>query len=329
MFDLIGAHQDECADVRETIVSALIRMIEADTRVVYMDCDTMDALGIREMRERFPQNVLSCGIQEANMIGAAAGLSAMGRIPYVHSFAAFATRRCYDQVFLSVGYAKNSVKIIGTDAGITSAYNGGTHMPFEDVALMRAIPQATVIEFTDSVMAEDLLPKVKDIPGVVYLRTARKRTKAVYARDSHFEIGRGALLREGSDATVFASGIMVDAALLAAEAAQQEGLSLRVVDMFSIKPIDRDIIIESAQKTGAVVTAENHNVIGGLGDAVAEVLVENVPVPMCRIGVQDLYGEVGSVGYLQKRFQLTSEHILDGVHRVIRRKRQKTENTGF
>ncbi|WP_295764439.1 transketolase family protein [uncultured Oscillibacter sp.] len=321
MFHLIGAHQDERADVRETIVSTLVRMIEEDPRVVYLDCDTMDALGIREMRERYPRNVLSCGIQEANMIGVAAGLSAMGRIPYVHSFAAFATRRCYDQVFLSVGYAKNSVKIIGTDAGITSAYNGGTHMPFEDVALMRAIPQATVVEATDSVMAEDLLEKIKEIPGVVYLRTARKRTKAVYAPGSGFEIGRGALLREGGDATVFACGIMVDAALLAAEAAREEGLSLRVVDMFSIKPIDRDIIIDSAQKTGAVVTAEDHSTIGGLGDAVAAVLAENVPVPMGRVGVRDLYGEVGSVAYLQERFQLTPEHILDEVKAVIRRKR--------
>lgn len=320
MVKLIGMHQEEPSDVRNTIVSSLVKMIEADPNVVFLDCDTMDALGIRELKERFPQNILSCGIQEANMIGVAAGLSAMGRIPYVHSFAVFATRRCYDQVFLSVGYAKNSVKIIGTDAGIASAYNGGTHMPFEDVALMRAIPQATVIELTDSTMAENLLPKVKDIPGVVYLRSVRKRTTAVYAPGSDFEIGKGVLLREGTDATILASGIMVDTALIAAEAAQQEGISLRVVDLFSIKPIDQDIIIDSAQKTGAVVTAENHNIIGGLGDAVAEVLVENAPVPMRRVGIPDHYGEVGSVEYLRKRFQLTPEHILDEVKKVIQLK---------
>lgn len=320
MFKLVKKRAKEPADVRETIVSTMIEMIRRDKDVVYMDCDTMDAMGIRKMKADYPNNILSCGIQEANMIGVAAGLSAMGRIPYVHSFAVFASRRCYDQVFLSVGYAGNSVKIIGTDAGVCSAYNGGTHMPFEDIALMRMIPQATVLEFTDSAMAADILPKVKNLPGVVYLRTVRKRTTAVYERGSSFEIGKGVLVRDGSDATVFAVGIMVDVALTAAEMAEQEGLKIRVVDLFTIKPIDREIVIAAARETGAVVTAENHSVLGGLGSAVAEVLAENCPVPMERIGINDSFGEVGSEDFLRQRFGLTPEHVLAALRNVIIRK---------
>lgn len=320
MFKLVDNRTKEPADVRETIGAALVDLMKEDPDVVYMDCDTMDAFGMRKKKEAWPDNLISCGIQESNMIGVAAGLSAMGRKPYVHSFAVFATRRCYDQIFLSAGYAKNSVKIIGTDPGVTSAYNGGTHMPFEDLALMRAVPEATVIEFTDSAMAKNLIPKVKDLPGVVYMRTVRKRTTAVYESDSDFEIGKGNLLRDGTDATVFACGIMVDVALTAAEIAEKEGISLRVVDLFTVKPIDKKLVIESAQKTGAVVVAENHNIIGGLGSAVAEVLIENYPVPMQRVGIEDTYGEVGSEEYLRERFRLTPEHILEKVRTVISRK---------
>lgn len=320
MFKLAEKRVKEPADVRDTIVATLTGMMADDPDVVYMDCDTMDAFGMRKMKEAWPNNLISCGIQEANMMGVAAGLSAMGRKPYVHSFAVFATRRCYDQLFLSAGYAKNSVKIIGTDPGVTSAYNGGTHMPFEDLALMRVVPEATVVEFTDSTMAANLLPKVKDLPGVVYMRTVRKRTTAVYEAGSDFEIGNGNLLRDGTDATIFACGIMVDVALTAAEIAEKEGISLRVVDLFTVKPIDQKIIIESAQKTGAVVVAENHNIIGGLGSAVAEVLIEKFPVPMQRVGIEDTYGEVGSEDYLRERFRLTPEHILEKVRAVIRQK---------
>ena len=254
------------------------------------------------------------------MIGVAAGLSAMGMKPYVHSFATFSTRRCFDQIFLSVGYAKNHVKIFGTDPGVAATSNGGTHMCIEDLTLMRVVPGATVMEFTDSVMADNLVRKVKDVPGVVYLRTVRKRAVGIYEKGSDFEIGKGVLLRDGCDATVFACGMLVAVALDAAELAEKEGISLRVVDMFSIKPIDKDMIIESVAKTGAVVTAENHSVIGGLGSAVAEVMSENCPAPLVRFGVQDSYGEVGDEAYLMERFGFTPENLLQAVKTAISRK---------
>lgn len=321
MIKLVEHRGPETQDVRDVIITTLTGMMDEDPNVVYMDADLMDAFGIRKTRASYPESIVDCGVQEANMIGVAAGLSAMGMKPYVHSFATFSTRRCFDQTFLSVGYAKNHVKILGTDPGIAATYNGGTHMCFEDLTLMRVVPGATVIEFTDSVMAEDLIKRVKDVPGVVYLRTVRKRAMAVYENGSEFEIGKGNLLRDGTDATIIACGLLVDVALRAAQLAEKEGISVRVVDMFTIKPIDKDLIIDSVAKTGAIVTAENHNVIGGLGSAVAEVMSESYPAPLVRFGVQDSYGEVGDEAYLRNRFGFTPENLLASVKTAIARKK--------
>jgi len=290
----------------------------ADESVVYLDADLMNSIGTLGFWKRNPRQAINCGIAEANMMGVAAGLSAGGKKPYVHTFGTFATRRCYDQAFLSVAYAGNSVRIIGSDPGVCAGFNGGTHMPFEDMALMRAIPDSTVLDVSDAAMLENLMWQVKDRTGLTYLRVTRKSYPAVYSDDHDFTIGRGQVVREGKDATVIACGLMVSEAMAAANLLENEGLSLHVVDMFTVKPIDRELVLESARKTGVVVTAENHNTIGGLGDAVADVLLHSgVAVKFRKLGVEDRFGSVGPQPYLQEHYGLTAENIAATVKATV------------
>jgi len=250
----------------------------------------------------------------------AAGLSVTGKVPYVHTFGVFASRRVADQVFISAGFAKANIRIIGSDPGITASFNGGTHMPFEDMGMLRCIPGITVIEPTDSVMLADMIRQLKDTYGVYYIRLSRKNAVQVYEEGSTFTIGKAALVREGTDVSILATGICVADARTAAETLAKEGISARIVNMFTVKPVDRDEIEKCARETGCIVTAENHNIIGGLGSAVAEALVETCPVPMERVGVQDQFGEVGSVEYLKERFKLTPEEIVRKAKIAIARK---------
>jgi len=212
------------------------------------------------------------------------------------------------------------VKLIGGDAGVAATSNGGTHMAFEDMGLMRTIPGAVVLEASDPVQMRNLVPQIAAHEGVVYLRLVRKEVVRVYEDGSEFQIGKAAVLREGGDVTIIACGIMVDEALKAAEILEAEGIQATVVDMFTVKPVDVVCVVECAKRTGAVVTAENHNVIGGLGSAVAEVLVENAPVPMERVGVVESFGEVGQQRELMERFGLTAEVIVEKAKRAIARK---------
>lgn len=251
------------------------------------------------------------------MVGVAAGASAVGKKPYVHTFGPFAGRRCYDQVFISVGYARNNVRIIGSDAGVTAAYNGGTHMPFEDIALYRAIPGAMIIDVADQVQFEAAVRQTKDRDGVTYIRCPRKGCIKVYGEKTTFTLGKANVLKEGTDCAVIASGIMVAEALCAAQQLEKEGISLAVIDPVTIKPLDEETILKYAQQCGAVVTAENATVIGGLGGAVAELLGDRCPTVIKRVGVQDLYGEVGDTGYLKERFGLTAEVISAKVKEAI------------
>jgi transketolase len=281
----------------------------------------MSSVGMTKFAKEYPNRTFDVGIQEANMIGVAAGLSAGGKVPFAHTFGPFATRRCFDQMFLSVGYAKLNVRIIGSDPGVTAAFNGGTHMPFEDMGLVRSIPNATILEPVDSVMLKDLLRQTSKLHGLFYIRLLRKNAIKVYEDGSTFEIGKGVTLKGGKDVTIIATGIMVDDALAAAESLEKEGISARVVNIFTLKPIDRDLIVKCAAETGAVVTVENHSIINGLGSAVSEVLSENIPIPLIRVGVKDSFGEVGPVDYLKKRFGLTSEDICSSVKEVLKRKK--------
>jgi len=282
-----------------------------DKDVIYLDADLMNSFGCRGFWERNKRQAINCGVAEANMMGVAAGLSAGGKKPYVHSFGPFATRRSYDQSFLSIGYAGNSVRIFGSDPGVTAAFNGGTHMPFEDMALMRAIPESTVIDITDGAMLKWVLRAIKDKKGLTYVRTTRKSYPAIYSGDHQFKIGKGEIINDGKDITVIACGLMVSEAMKAAVQLKEKGVSVRVVDMFTVKPIDTELVLKCANETGAIVTAENHNIIGGLGDAVCDALVRgNCYVPVKKVGVNDEFGSVGPQDFLQKQYGLTADAII-------------------
>ncbi len=305
---------------KDVLGAAIADLLDHDPDVIYLDADLMRCIGTYEYFKKHPDRAINCGIAEANMAGVAAGLSAAGFKPIAHSFGTFASRRCFDQVFLSAGYGKNSITMIGSDPGVCAAFNGGTHMPFEDMALYRAIPESTVMDITDSAMLEDVLRQSVNRQGVNYIRVGRKNSAQVYEAGSRFEIGRAIQLRPGADVTLIACGIMVHEALQAANALTQQGIDARVIDMFTVKPLDAEAVVRYAQETGAIVTCENHNRIGGLTDAVAQTIATRCPVPMEYVAVEDVFGEVGPQDYLQKRFGLTAEHIVEQAKRVLSRK---------
>ncbi len=310
----------DAVDMRDAYCSSLIRLADEDERIIALDADLMGAMGTKPFEKKYPERTVNCGIQEANMVGVACGMSAAGKVPFAHTFAPFMTRRACDQIFMSGAYAKMNVKLVGSDPGITAQLNGGTHMPFEDMGIMRLIPEMTVLEPTDVSMLEDLMPQIAAQYGMVYMRLVRKEVQQVYARGSQFTIGKAVRVREGSDATIIASGFCVAEAIRAAELLAQERIGVRILDMFTWKPLDREAILSAAAETGAIVTAENHNVINGLGAAVAEVLVRERPVPVEMVGVQDEFGEVGKLPYLAERFGLKAENIADAVRCVLKRK---------
>lgn len=306
-----------CKEVLGRVIPALVK---ENPDIVYLDADLMSCIGTLKGTRDVQDRAINCGIAEANMIGVACGLASAGFKPIVHTFGPFASRRCFDQVFLSAGYAKNDITIIGTDPGVMAAMNGGTHMPFEDMALYNTIPGATVIDVTDPTLLESAIRQCIDRPGVKYIRVGRKNYAKVYAEGSLIPIGKAVTLREGKDAVVFASGILVHEAMKAADLLAKEGVEISVLDMFSVKPLDEEAVVSYAEKTGAVVVAENHNRHGGLYGSIAEVLVEKCPVPAACVAVEDEFGEVGPQSYLQERFGLTAEHIVSQVRAVLARK---------
>ncbi|MDO6355661.1 transketolase family protein [Caloramator sp. CAR-1] len=310
----------EDKEMRNVYCETLMELAKEDERIVVLDADLMSSMGMKPFWKAFPSRTFNVGVQEANMIGVAAGLSATGKIPFAHSFGPFATRRCFDQIFLSCGYAKLNVRIIGSDPGVTAAYNGGTHMPFEDMGIMRNVPDITILEPVDSVMLKDLIRQTINRYGVFYIRLLRKNAIKIFEDGSTFEIGKAVKLKDGRDVTIISTGILVNEALKAAEELEKEGISARVLNIFTLKPIDKESIIKCAEETGAIVTAENHSILNGLGSAVAEVLVENKPVPMERVGIMDKFGEVGPESYLMERFNLTYKDIIFKVKRVLSRK---------
>ena len=290
----------ESTGLSETYFHTMMRLMGENADVMELEADLGVCIlggGYREMEETYPKQLFNCGIQEANMVGVACGLSAVGKIPFCHTFSPFLSRRANDQIFISACYAGANIRLVGSDPGIMAAFNGGTHMPFEDIAAVRAFPDLTIVEPTDSAMLVNLLEQLVGLNGVYYLRMARKPMAKIYVEGSKFTIGKGCVIREGTDATI-----------------------VRVVDMFTIKPIDKELLTACAKETGAIVTAENHNVIGGLGSAVCEVLGTSCPVPVERVGVQDRFGEVGPIDYLKETLGLTPRHIAEAVKRAITRK---------
>ena len=306
---------------KEVYPEVIPALCEADPRVVYLDADLMNCIGMLKWANEHPDRAFDCGIAEANMAGIAAGLASVGFKPIIHTFGPFASRRCFDQVFLSAGYAHNDITVIGSDPGVCAALNGGTHMPFEDVALYRTIPTATIFDIADTAQLADLLKQSVNMKGVKYFRVNRKNNIKVYEPGSHFTAGKGIVTKEyGCDAVIFASGIMLGKAMEAADKLHGEGIDVTVADLFTIKPLDEELVIDLAGKCGAVVTAENHNRIGGLTSAVCECLAMNAPTPVSCVAVEDEFGEVGPQDYLEERFGLTTDRIITKVKEVIEKK---------
>lgn len=320
MYQVKSVFEKEAREMRAVYCQTLQELARENDRICILDADLVGSSGVKPFFQEFPDRAVDCGIQENNMIGVAAGLSAAGMIPFAHSFGPFASRRCVDQIFISCAYAKANVRIVGSDPGVTAAYNGGTHMPFEDMGTLMSIPKITLVEPTDSVQLRWLLQTLEKEYGVYYIRLLRKNAVGVFEAGSQFQLGRFARLREGTDAAVVCSGIMVGEALKAAALLEGEGVQIAVLNAFTWKPMDDETLAEYARSCGCVVTAENHNILGGLGSAVANSLSRSCPVPVEMVGVEDAFGEVGTEDFLRRRFDLTAEHIVRAVRAAMARK---------
>lgn len=305
-------------EMRQVFAKELEKIMEQDDRVCLIDADLAKASGTTGIHQKFPDRALNVGVAEANMASVAAGLSSYGLIPFITTFTPFASRRCFDQVAISIAYAQQNVKIVGTDPGISAELNGGTHMSFEDVALMRAVPTMVVFEPVDEVQVRQALPQIVAHKGPVYMRLFRKEAPVIFGEDYQFDLFKADRIREGKDVTVLATGIMVKKALDAAEKLAGEGVSVEVINVHTIKPLDAETILSSVHKTGRVVTAENANVIGGLYSAVCDLLAAEFPARVERVGVEDQFGEVGRLNELAQRFGLTEESIVAKVKKVLK-----------
>lgn len=303
---------------RESYGNALLELGRKHPEVVVLDADLAGATKTGIFLKEFPERHIDCGIAECNMIGVAAGLAATGKVPFASSFAMFAAGRAFEQVRNSVGYPKLNVKIGATHAGISVGEDGATHQCNEDIALMRTIPGMVVINPSDDVEAKAAVEAAYEHQGPVYLRFGRLAVPVINDRpDYKFELGKGIVLREGKDLAIIATGLEVNESLIAAEKLAKEGIEAKVINIHTIKPIDEELIVEAAKECGKVVTVEEHSVIGGLGSAVCDVLSAKCPVPVCKIGVQDTFGESGPAVELIKKYGLDSESVYKKVKEFI------------
>lgn len=303
---------------RESYGNALRELAEEFPQLVVLDADLAAATKTGIFKKAYPDRHVDCGIAECNMVGIAAGLASVGKIPFVSSFAMFAAGRAYEQVRNSVGYPHLNVKIGATHAGITVGEDGATHQCNEDLALMRTIPGMVVMCPSDDVEAKAAVRAALEYEGPVYIRFGRAAVPVINDRpDYKFKIGKGTVVREGSDVTIVATGICVDSALGAAEKLAAEGISAEVVNICTIKPLDEEIILNSAKKTGKVVTVEEHSVIGGLGSAVCDCLCANLPTPVKKLGMQDVFGESGSAAALVAKYGLDAEGVYKSVKEFL------------
>ena len=319
---LIGEHKKDSRACRDGLALTLNEMMAEDKSICYVDCDLMGCINTKQLMKNYPDRAFEAGIAEANGAGVAAGLAATGKKVFYHSFGTFSSRRCYDQIYMSAAYAGLSVRVLGSDAGVTAAFNGGTHMPLEDAAMYLSIPETTVLDPADYDQLASITRQLANVEGVSYTRFVRKGIIQVYGEGSEFEIGKGVVLHESENdaATIITSGIMVDESLKAYEALQAEGINVRVIDMFTWKPLDEELVIKAAKETGAIVTAENHNVTCGLGSVVANCLAKNCPTVQEFVGVQDLFGQVGPQDYLMDTYGLRAANIVEAVKKAVARK---------
>lgn len=313
-----GTPKKDEIEMRKVYSSKLGELMGKHNEIVALEADLMNAITTDKVQKEYPERVINCGIMEANMIGIAAGMSIAGKYPFAHTFTAFASRRCFDQLFMSGAYQKNNIKVIASDAGVTSTHNGGTHMSFEDMGIMRGLANTVVMEMTDAVMFENILEQIATKDGFYWIRTIRKNAATIYEKGSTFEIGKGNLLKDGADITLIANGIMVAEAIKAAEKLEKEKISVAVIDMFTLNPIDKELIKKYIQITGKIVTCENHSIHNGLGSAVAEVIAETGNAKLRRIGIKERFGQVGTLDFLMNEYELTAEHIYGAAMELLK-----------
>ncbi len=307
---------------REAYGKALKDLASMNKNVVVLDADLSKSTKTADFKAVAPERFFNMGIAEANMMGVAAGMSTCGKIPYVSTFAMFAAGRAFEQIRNSICYPRLNVKVCATHAGLTVGEDGASHQAIEDLSLMRSIPNMTVINPADAVETDAVIKAIAEIDGPCYVRLGRAAVNVINDKDTYkFELGKGVTLKEGNDLTIVATGIMVDAALEAAEMLAKDGISARVINIHTIKPIDRELLVKAAKETGALVTAEEHSVIGGLGSAVSEVLTEEYPVPVLKVGVQDKFGESGKPNELLEAYGLTAKDIAEKAKKAIKCKK--------
>lgn len=314
----------EMIATRDAYGEALAELGESNKDVVVLDADLSGSTKTAIFAKKFPERFFNIGIAEQDMMGTAAGLAASGKIPFASTFAIFATGRAWEQVRQSIAYPKLNVKVVATHAGITVGEDGASHQSVEDIAVMRVIPNMTVIVPADGVETRKVIREIVRYKGPVYVRLSRGKSPVVLDDSYSFEIGKGVVLKDGKDVSLIACGVMVAKALQAADILGKEGISARVINISSIKPIDADLIIRAARETGSVITAEEHSIIGGLGGAVTEVLTENYPVPVKRIGIEDKFGTSGDADLLMELYGLTADNIAKAAREVVKRKHDST-----
>jgi transketolase len=323
---MLSSSEKKTADMRGAYGDALVELGRDDLRIVCVGGDTTDSLKTKKFGDKFPERMFNVGIAEANLVSVAAGLAIAGKIAFASTYAAFIPGRCVDQIRNAVCYPHLDVKLVVSHGGLTVGPDGASHQQIEDIASMRAIPNMRVLIPSDAVAVKHLIRTMVNTPGPFYMRLARPSSEVIYADNAgSFELSKGNVLHDGSDATIIACGLLVGRALDAAKALREKGVSCRVVDMFSVKPIDRDLIAKCARDTGAIVTAEEHNVIGGLGGATAEVVCETYPVPVKRVGVNDTFGESArdeEIDTLLDQYGLTAGEIAKSVIEVRSRSRK-------
>lgn len=306
---------------RDAYGKALVELGEKNKNIVVFDADLSKSTKTAEFGKKFPERFFNMGIAEADMMTTAAGMSTCGKIPFASTFALFAAGRAFEQIRNSICYPKLNVKIAATHAGLTVGEDGATHQAIEDLSLMRSIPNMVVLCPSDGIEAKAAIFAAAEHHGPVYIRLGRLAVPVVYdENDFKYEIGKAITVREGSDVTIIAAGIMVYRAIEAADSLKNEGISVRVLDMHTIKPIDREAVIKAAKETGAIITAEEHSIIGGLGSAVAEVVCEEAPVRLKRVGVNDMFGQSGQPEELMKLYGLTSERLAAEVKDILTKK---------
>jgi transketolase len=308
-------------DLRVVYAETLMELAEEDKKICIVEADLMKATGTGVFKEKFPERTFDVGVAEANMVGVASGLAAAGKIPWAASFGCFSARRTFDQFFLSGNYSGLKVNLVGTDPGVSSAYNGGTHMPFEDIAMMRAIPGLTIIEPCDRRSLAELIRQASYSKGSVYMRLHRKGGMSIYDENTKIELGKGNVVTDGTDVTIIGAGLVImEEAVKAVELLKKEGISAALIDMHTIKPLDEELVLKYAEKTGAILTCEDGQAAGGLGGAVAELLCDKRPTPLSRLGSKDQFGQVGTLDYLKKAYGFTAENMVEMAKAVLKKK---------